>query len=104
MKHLNQMSIEELRALENEARTRRAELERDRNREHQTKELDADPDKVVIWLGMIGDFCEDLVFHAKRLSRKVTGKYNGVIIEAHPDSSPGDLRRDYFIRARDDVR
>lgn len=93
---LDQATENELHKLENMCHdVRRAKLHT-RMRQLQIAEVDRDPSATFQWLGEIGTFCEDLCFHAKRLNRNITGKFNGTEIIAYPDSSPKDLTRLYF--------
>jgi hypothetical protein len=96
MKPIDSMTIDELHRLENAIHEKRMGLERIRSREWQAADLEKPDAEPVTWLGEIGHFCEDIVYHAKRLNRPVRGKYNSTPITAYPDSSPGDLCRAYF--------
>ena len=57
----------------------------------QTVDLEVPGAEPVEWLGDIWQFCSDLVFHARRLGRRVEGRFNGRPISAEPNSAPGDL-------------
>lgn len=93
------MTIMDLFQIENAARKRRVELERERSRVWQTQKLSnavavLDPEPGA----NIGDYCEDLVFHAKRLNHAIHGTFSGFRLEALPDSLAGDLVRRYLSR------
>lgn len=96
MKPLDQMAEDELRDFVYASSERLMVVRRDRYRAIQTEELKRPDAEPVEWMGDISSFCEDLVFHAKRLARPVRGKFNNVPVVAYPDSSPADLARGYM--------
>ncbi len=94
MKPLEDMSWDELHDLSNRVHTLMEKRDRERARTWQAKSLRNNPEAPLdAFAGWIGDFCADLVFHAQRLNRPITGKFNDKLITAYPDSSPGDLAR-----------
>lgn len=82
---------EQLTAVINAAFDYRNAIESVRTREWQARELDEDPDKVVRWLGDIGTFASDMVYHAKRMGRAVRGDFNNIALIARPDSTEKDV-------------
>jgi hypothetical protein len=92
-------TIEELRTLENNAHARRMELETIQRREWQAEVLaKGETAELPFGAGDIGNFCQDLVFHAKRLGRPMKGEFNGRTMEALPDSTPQEIYRMWSVR------
>ena len=46
----------------------------------------------------IDDYCADLIYHAKRLGRPVTGEFNDKKLTARPDTGVGELQAAYWAR------
>lgn len=91
--------IESLRSEISSLQSRLQVLETAERRRQQRVDLLQRPDtEPVRWIGDIGTFCEDLVFHAKALGRNVRGEFNGVPIVAAPDADPWELAQSYCGR------
>lgn len=99
MKSIDEMTQAELRDCETACRERRGVLQLLARREYQVKNmrdsrLEAEPG------ASIHGYCEDMVYHARRLNACITGKFNDSELEAFPDSSPHDMERGYFQARR----
>ena len=89
--------IESLRSEISSREKRLRVLETAERRRWQATDL-ATHGEPVRWLGDIGQFCEDLVFHATELGRAVRGAFNNVPIVAASDSDPRVLEASYWHR------
>ena len=81
-----------------------AELEKEDSRERQADFLaSSSSDDFSGELNLfesVGECCEDLVYHAKRLSRPVSITWNLVRLVAQPDTDPRLLEEQYFVEGK----
>lgn len=67
-------------------------IQKIKRRARQEKYISENPGKLECWVGDIATFCEDLVFHAHRVGRDVSGEFNGIVLVATPKSTAAEVR------------
>lgn len=84
-----------VRELENYVHELRMLYETDERRKWQAEALKLPGAEPVKWLGEIGHFVSDLIFHARDLGRNVRGEFNGIPLEASPSTQETYLIETY---------